>query len=83
MGLANRLNEIATASEQKNVACSLGQLKSELSKEDAEALDSALNSPASTRSIHEALRAEGFKIDRASVTLHRKGFCRCKESDNE
>ena len=83
MGLAHKLNEITTASQMRVVECPVGQLVDSLDKEDAEALKSALLSPASTRSIHEALRAESLRVDRGLLSLHRKGFCRCKEVIDE
>jgi hypothetical protein len=83
MGLANKLNALADNSQKRSDACPLGNLIDELSEEDSVALRTALASPASTRSIFDALRAENFKIDRQTITLHRKGFCRCKEMNDE
>ena len=83
MGLAHKLNEITTTSKQRVVECPVGQLVQSLDADDAEALKSALDSPASTRSIHEALRAESYRVDRGLLSLHRKGFCRCKEVIDE
>lgn len=83
MGLAHKLNELTAVSEQRLSECTVGQLIESLSADDASALISALNSPASTRSIHEALKAESYKVDRSLLSLHRKGFCRCKERPNE
>lgn len=59
--------------------CTLGNIIHGLDSDDKDALLSALNSPASTRAITEVLKTEGYKIDRQTITLHRKGFCRCKE----
>lgn len=83
MGLAHKLNEITAISKKRVVGCTVSQLIDSLEKEDAEALKSALNSPASTRSIHDALRAESHTVDRNLLSLHRKGFCRCKEATDE
>lgn len=83
MGLAHKLNQLTAVSEQRVIECSVGQLIDSLSEDDASALISALNSPASTRSIYAALRAESYKVDRALLSLHRKGFCRCKERPYE
>ena len=83
LGLAHKLNEITAVSKQRVIGCPVGQLIDSLDVEDAEALRSALVSPASTRSIHEALRAESLRVDRGLLSLHRKGFCRCKESIDE
>ena len=83
MGLAHKLNEITAVSKQRVVECPVGQLIDSLDKDDAEALKSALESPASTRSIHETLRAESYRVDRGLLSLHRKGFCRCKEVIDE
>lgn len=83
MGLASKLNALTETSAVKHDTCSVGLLLFELTEDDRKALQSALTSPASTRSIYDALRTEGFRIDRQSLTLHRKGFCRCKESGDE
>lgn len=80
MGLANKLSNLNEFTFKTN-KCSLGVLIDDLPEEDRRALANALESKASNRGIHEALRSEGFKIDRQTITLHRKGFCRCKETE--
>lgn len=80
MGLANKLSNLHEFT-YKTKKCPLGLLIDDLSEEDKQALTSALESKASNRGITEALRSEGFKIDRQTITLHRKGFCRCKETE--
>jgi hypothetical protein len=79
MGLANKLNNLNDA-QYRGVKCPLGTLIDSLPEEDRQALVSAIESKASTRGIHDALKSENFKIDRQTITLHRKGYCRCKES---
>lgn len=83
VGLAHKLNQIVSVSQLRKDDCPVGQLIDSLDKEDADALRSALESSASTRSIHGALRAESYRVDRGLLSLHRKGFCRCKEVIDE
>jgi hypothetical protein len=83
MGLADKLHEVTASSHQKQAGCKMAQLMAGFCAEDFEALQSAFASPASTRSIHQVLLSEGHVIDRATVTAHRKGFCRCKETTND
>lgn len=83
MGLADKLNGLTEASQRNKALCSVGQLLSDLALEDREALGQALASSASTRSIYDALRTENYKLDRQSITLHRKGYCRCEEKIDE
>lgn len=83
MNLADKLNEIVAVSQQRKIECTVGQLIDSLPEEDARALVSALNSPASTRSIYLALKTEGLIVDRSNLSSHRQGFCRCKENMND
>lgn len=79
MGLADKLENIAARSASSHGLCAFGYILSTLSPEDQQAAQSALDSPASTRSIHMAFLEEGHRVDRTVVSQHRKGFCRCKE----
>jgi hypothetical protein len=83
LGLADKLSDLTSASIEKTIGCPVALLINSLSEEDATALTRALKSPASTRSIHIALRAEGYTVDRDLLGRHRKGFCRCRENNNE
>jgi len=83
MGLANRLDALASTSQENIDVCPLGKIINDSSEEDRRAILKVLASPASTRSIWEALKAENFKLDRQTVALHRKGFCRCQEATND
>lgn len=83
MGLADKLSDLTSLSIEKEIGCPVSLLTNSLNEEDAIALKKALKSPASTRSIHIALRAEGYTVDRDLLSRHRKGFCRCRENDNE
>jgi hypothetical protein len=58
-------------------ACPVVRVFSSLDDEDRNALSAVLQSNASTRSIHQALRGANHSIDRASITLHRKKRCQC------
>lgn len=77
MSLAKQLSTISTNANQKSSNCPIGVILDGLDDEDRKALESALASSASTRSIHNVLRAEGLRVTRDTVTFHRKGFCRC------
>ena len=79
MSLKEKLNSLPDVS--RGTSCTLGKIINELPREDSEALINALSSGASTRAIFDVLKTEGYKIDRQTVTLHRKGFCRCTEAE--
>lgn len=79
MGLADRLGDIAQRSADSAGKCAFGYILSTLSEDDRQAAQSALDSPASTRSIHTAFLEEGHRVDRTVVAHHRRGFCRCVE----
>lgn len=79
MALAKNLNQLFNEAQAVSAKCPVGRIIENLNDEDRLALVRVLGSAASTRSIHQALRHEGFSIERQSVTLHRKGYCRCKE----
>jgi t-SNARE complex subunit (syntaxin) len=74
--LAETLSNIKTTNVAMNI-CPVIRVLNELDTEDAAALRSALDSYASTRSIHAALRSAGISIDRQSISLHRDNRCRC------
>jgi hypothetical protein len=80
MSLENKLNSLKQIRDLNNV-CTVGGIINELPEVEKKALVSALSSKASTRGIYDALKSEGFKIDRQTITLHRKGYCRCKEQE--
>lgn len=76
--LAQRLDGIQTTKP----ACPVARILTQLDPEDVTALTSALNSAASTRSIHQALRESGYGIDRTYLSLHRENRCRCSKENN-
>lgn len=80
MGLKDKLEQIKPGANPLDGFCTVGKIIEQLPKEDGEALISALKSRASTRAIYRVLKDEGFKLERQTVTLHRKGFCRCAEA---
>lgn len=80
MTLENKLNSLKHTRSSKSV-CTVGEIINELPQAEKDALISALDSRASTRGIFDALKSEGFRIDRQTVALHRKGYCRCKEQE--
>jgi hypothetical protein len=74
--LLNRLKAISTDAPKP---CSLGQIIAGLDAETAEALQRVLaNQKVSIRSIHSSLNAEGYKVDRQTISEHRNGYCRCR-----
>jgi hypothetical protein len=82
--LSEKLSTLQTRAEINSLGCSVARLKTQLDAEDQQAFTSALNSKASTRSIHQTLRAAGHIIDRNLLSLHRKGHCACtKENTHE
>ena len=66
--LASKLNTLETRSS----GCRLNDIMTSLSKDDAQALNSALRNPrVSIRGIHNALRSEGVTISRETITKGR------------
>lgn len=72
--LASRLTELDAASIP---GCSVSKIIAELDDETAQLLNRVLDGAASTRSIWDALRNEGYKIDRTTLQMHRNGRCIC------
>lgn len=79
--LSEQLAQLRTLAEVAASVCTVGILLDELDPEDRQALESALKSPASIRSIHKALRASGHVVDRNLLSIHRKGRCACQENN--
>lgn len=81
--LAKTLSNIGTESLNVSV-CPVVRILNSLDEEDKSALLTVMESSASTRSIHTALREVGHAIDRQSIALHRDNRCRCKrEGENK
>lgn len=47
-------------------------------KEDAKALEDAVNKNIPATTICKALRAEGYRLAEISINEHRRGVCRCQ-----
>jgi hypothetical protein len=83
MSLASKLAE--ASSNPKLTKCKVGVilLGSQLSKEDTNYLDKALNVPEgspdrlSNVSIARVLREEGFDLSNSAVDRHRRNECSC------
>ena len=66
--LASKLNTLETRSS----GCRLKDIMASLSKDDAQALNSAIQNPGvSIRGIHSALRSEGITVGRETITKGR------------
>jgi hypothetical protein len=81
INLKEVLSELAA--KENDEFCPVGKLIIGLDEETKQAFYSALSSNASTRDIHNALIASGYKIGRDTVSAHRKNHCRCRETINE
>lgn len=81
-GLAKSLSEIKGRVNNPDI-CPVERIMKTLDSEDRTALISVMKSTASTRSIHQALRAAGHQIDRQLLGLHRKGLCLCALQEEE
>lgn len=75
MSLIDRLKTLESA-EPLNT-CPMARVFSELDEETATLLKKILESKTSTKLIHQELHKEGVKIARDSISIHRKGQCRC------
>ncbi len=70
------LEDLPVPTDEK--LCLLAQKAAELSKEDFEILQAALNNPAwSNIGLARALNERGFTIGDTIVLKHRKKTCRC------
>lgn len=61
----------------ENRPCPMGVLLESLPDITREKLSRVLGMKISNRRIHSELQAEGYRIARESIALHRDGFCRC------
>lgn len=50
-----------------------------INKDDLKALNKAFDDGVSTLAIVYALRDEGFKVSKDTLSAHRKKACRCKQ----
>lgn len=57
--------------------CPVGKLLSEMDEDTRTAMESALQSRAATRAIHNELISSGIRIGRDTLSAHRNGWCRC------
>ena len=61
--------------------CPVLRILDGLDADDRNALESSLDSQASTRGIHKALSEHNIQISRDSITLHREKRCRCTRQE--
>lgn len=78
--LAEKLHDVSKELPDCSVARLLVNMHDQ---EDRVALESALASAASTRSIHRVLREAGYSIDRANIGIHRENRCRCNQGEKQ
>lgn len=57
--------------------CPVGKLLSDMDDDTRAAMQSALDSRAATRAIHNELISSGIRIGRDTLSAHRNGWCRC------
>ena len=75
MNLAKRLAEVSAA-PMPGPRCTMCRILTELPPADADTLNAALAGREFTAmQIAEALTAEGFKVQGATVARHRRGEC--------
>jgi hypothetical protein len=58
--------------------CSVARFCGKLSEEEAQAVLKALDSHVPIRAIHRAIRSEGYRISRESLSTHRRRMCGCE-----
>ena len=80
MTLADRLEKINTQ-RQISVKCPFATLLDNLPKADRDTALKALEDGISASALTSALRLEGYKIAELSILHHRKGTCRCPNSN--
>lgn len=77
-GLSKDIEKLLT--EQITPTCIIGKIKSELSEQDANALDALMNSKVTVLQICNILRKHNFKVGNTAVAVHRKKQCLCYRS---
>jgi len=81
VSLSDRLSEASPSRPGK--PCGISRVLSELSDEDADALEASMRVPVgdpqrlSSQQISSILKLEGHNVSLKTVELHRKGSCRC------
>ena len=86
--LSMKLNNLAVG--KVTSSCRIGEIHKQLDADTGQALLRALQSEATTRSIHLALKEEGFAVSRETVMARRKCFknptdaqCECFPNNTE
>ena len=86
--LSTKLNNLASG--KIGSPCRIGEIHRQLDADTGQALLRALQSEATTRSIHLALKEEGFAVSRETVMARRKCFknptdaqCECFPNNTE
>ena len=78
MSLENSIEEFRY---KGNNACPFARLIEQLNDADKKALDAAINKRLPDVTLATALRKEGYRIAEISISQHRKGLCRCRQSN--
>jgi hypothetical protein len=79
MALDARLNAL---SRERQDSCPMRRLLDSLPDQTAGILEDLLaDDSCSTLRLHQALRAEGYKISRDTISAHRAGRCYCNEGE--
>lgn len=74
-------NSIEEARFKGNTLCPFARLIDELNDADKKALDAAINKRLPDVTLATALRKEGYRIAEISISQHRKGICRCRQTN--
>ena len=77
-----KLALIKLMEEKDSSLCPVGKIINALDADTSAALESVLNSTASTRDIHGELIKAGYKIGRDTLSSHRNKWCRCNMEES-
>ena len=62
--------------------CTVARLRKDFDEETLEVFDRVMASSASTRGIWTELQREGMPVDRAILSQHRHGRCKCSNRED-
>ena len=77
MPLGKTLETLVAKQKQLSPYCTYQTLYNSLSDEDKKSLDAAWEIRLPISIIMRALRQEGYKIGKETITAHSKGQCKC------
>ena len=76
-------DRLAALAGEQPTTCPAQRLIDALSEDEAQVLaDLLTDRSVSTFRIWQALRAEGYKISRDTISIHRQGRCYCAKAGN-